>query len=37
MAGHIFQSVIHFPDVDKIDWIRNNFINSRETVTYIDA
>lgn len=29
MAGHIFQSVIHFPDVDKIDWISNNFINSR--------
>ena len=22
-------SIIHFPDVDKIDWISNNFINSR--------
>lgn len=22
-------SIIHFPDIDKIDWISNNFINSR--------
>lgn len=29
MAGKVVPSIIHFPDVDKIDWISNNFINSR--------
>lgn len=29
MANNYVPSIIHFPDVDKIDWISNNFINSR--------
>lgn len=29
MAVKYVESIIHFPDVDKIDWISNNFINSR--------
>ena len=29
MAMKDVLSIIHFPDVDKIDWISNNFINSR--------
>ena len=31
MENKDVNSIIHFPDVDKIDWISNNFINSRGT------
>lgn len=29
MATNDENSIIHFPDVDKVDWISNNFLNSR--------